>query len=57
MVYYTSDCMFLDFLHRLVVKKEHKVSAIRTVSILRLKGGDLPYEMGLTQHAILPSRR
>jgi hypothetical protein len=48
--------MFLDFLRRLVVKKEHKVSGIRTVSILRMKGGEPPYEMGLTQHAILPSR-
>ena len=47
MVYYTSDCMFLDFLHRLVVKKEHKVSGIRTASILSLKGGKPPCEMGL----------
>jgi hypothetical protein len=55
MVYYTSDCMFLDFLHRLVVKQENKVSGIRTVSILSLKGGESPYEMGRTQPAILPS--
>jgi hypothetical protein len=56
-VYYTSNCMFLDFLYRLVVKKEHKVSGIRTVSILSLKGGEPTYEMGLKQQAILPSRQ
>jgi hypothetical protein len=47
--------MFLDFLHRLVVKQEHKVSGIRTVSILSLKGGEPLYEMGRTQQAILTS--
>jgi len=57
MVYYNSDCMFLDFRYRLVVKKEYKVSVVRTVSILSLKGGEPPYEVGLTQQAILPRRQ